>query len=88
MSFATVKDIPDSMLRIDLAKMYYYPFPSPMYNKSQPKTWKNTMPRLISAINLLGIVKEVDGDNVIFYDGWNPQKRGDKILKEFFVKNL
>ena len=59
-----------------------------MFNKSQPRTWKNTMPRTISAINLLGIVKEVDGDNVVFYEGWNPQKRGEKIAREFFSTSL
>ena len=88
LSIATRKSIPDNMLRIDLAKMFYYQFPMPMFNKSQSRTWKNTMPRTISAINLLGIVKEADGDNVVFYEGWNPQKRGEKITKEFFVKGL
>ena len=68
-----------------MAKMFYYQFPSHMFNKSQPMTWRNTMPRIISAINLLGIVKEVDGDNIVFYEGWDPQKRGEKIMKEFFV---
>ena len=84
LSMETIKYIPDSVLRIDLAKMFYYQFPLPMFNKSQPRTWKNTMPRIISAINLLGIVKETDGDRVVFYDGWDPQKRGEKIMKEFF----
>ena len=59
-----------------------------MFNKSQPKTWKNATPRTISAINLWGIVREDDGNNAVFYDGWNPQKRGEKIMKEFFVKGL
>lgn len=68
--------------------MYFYKFSSPMFNKSQPRTWKNTMPRIISAINLLGIVKVIDGDNVVFYEGWDPQKRGEKITKEFFVKEF
>jgi hypothetical protein len=84
LSMETIKYIPDSLLRIDLAKMFYYQFPSPMFNKSQPRTWKNSMPRIISAINLLGIVKETDGDMVVFYDGWDPQKRGEIIVKEFF----
>ena len=88
LSMTTRKSIPNSMLRIDLAKMFYYQFPSPMFNKSQPRTWKNSMPRSISAINLLGIVKEIDGNRVVFYDGWDPQKRGEKIMKEFFVKGL
>ena len=78
-------DIPSKVLIVEGAKMYFYKFPSPMFNKSQPGTWKNTMPRTISAINLLGIVKEVDGDNVVFYEGWNPQKRGEKIAKVFFT---
>jgi hypothetical protein len=78
--------IPKDILPIENAKLFYYQFPSRMYNKSQPRTWKNTMPRTISAINLLGIVKEVDGDEVFFYEGWNPQKRGEKIMKELFVK--
>lgn len=85
LSITTRNYIPDSMLRIDMAKMFFYQFPISMFNKSQPRTWKNTMPRTITAINLLGIVKEVDGDNVVFYDGWDPQKRGEKIVKEFFT---
>lgn len=78
--------IPKEILTIENAKLFYYQFPSPMFNKSHPRKWKNTMPRTISAINLLGIVKEVDGDKVFFYEGWNPQKRGEKIMKELFVK--
>ena len=85
LSYDTRSIIPDSILRIDMAKMFFYQFPTSMFNRSQPRTWKNTMPRTISAINLLGIVKEVDGDNVVFYDGWDPQKRGEKIVKEFFT---
>lgn len=80
--------IPKDILTIENAKLFYYQFPSPMFNKSQPRTWKNTMPRTISAINLLGIVKVIDGDNVVFYEGWDPQKRGEKITKEFFVKEF
>ena len=80
--------IPKDILTIENAKLFYFQFPSPMFNKSQPRTWKNTMPRTISAINLLGIVNVIDGDNVIFYDGWDPHKRGEKIMKEFFVKEL
>ncbi len=80
--------IPKDIITIENAKLFYYQFPSPMFNKSQPRTWKNTMPRTISAINLLGIVKVIDGDNVVFYEGWDPQKRGEKITKEFFVKEF
>ena len=86
LSITTRKYIPDSMLRIDFAKMFYYQFPSPMFNKSQPRTCKNTMPRTRLAINIFGIVKEVDGANIVFCEGWDPQKRGEKIMKEFFVR--
>ena len=82
------EDIPSKVLIVEGAKMYFYKFPSPIFNKSQPRTWKNTRPRTISAINLLGIAKEIDGDNVLFYDGWDPKIRGEKIMKEFFVKGL
>lgn len=84
LSMTTRKLIPDSMLCIDLAKMFYYQFSSPMFNKSLPETHKNM--RL--AINLFGIVKEINGDKVVFYEGWDPQKRGEKIMKKFFVKKL
>lgn len=85
LSYDSRSIIPDSMLRIDMAKMFFYQFPTSMFNKSQPRIWKNSMPRTISAINLLGIVKEINGDNVVFYEGWDPQKRGEKIVKEFFT---
>ena len=88
LSDETLKFIPDSMLRIDLAKMFYYQFPSPMYNKSETRTWPNNMSRKISAINLFGIAKEVNGRNVVFPEGWDPQKRGEKIMKQLFVKEL
>lgn len=88
LSIETIKYIPNNMLRINMAKMFYHRFPTPMFNRSQPRKWKGGMPRIISAINLWGIVKEVNGEEVVFYEGWNPQKRGEKIVKEFFVKGL
>lgn len=63
----------------NIAQMFFYEFPSPMYNTSQPRTWPNTTPREISAIDVFGIAKEVNGDKVVFYDGWNPEERGQKI---------
>ena len=88
LSYVSNSLIPDCMLQIEKAQMFFYKFPSPMFNKTQPRRWKNTMPRTISAINLFGIVKYVEGENVAFYEGWDPQKRGEKIAKEFFVKQL
>lgn len=88
LSYTTRKNIPDYMLRINRAKMFYYQFPSPMYNKKQERMWKNYTQRTIAGINLFGIVKEVNDDKVVFYDGWDPQKRGEQIMKEFFVNVL
>lgn len=82
------KHIPEYMLRIEHAMMYYYPFSSPMYNSSQPKTWPNNSPRTISAINVFGIVKEIKDDDEVFYKGWDPKKRGEMIMNRFFVKQL
>ena len=85
------KSIPDRMhrmLRIDLAKMFYYQFPTPMFNKKQQRSRKNSMPRIIPAINVLGIIKKVNDGNEVFYEGWDPQKRGEKITREFFEKEL
>lgn len=85
LSIQTRKSIPDSLLCISFAKIFFYQFSSLMYNRTQQRTWQNGLPRTISAINLLGIAKEIDGDKVVFYEGWNPQKRGEKIAKEFFT---
>lgn len=80
------KDIPEKLLCIEHAQMFFYKFPSPMYNTSQPRTWPNTIPREISTIDVFGIAKEVIGDKVVFYDGWNPEERGQKIQNKFFTK--
>ena len=80
------KDIPEKMLRIEHAQMFFYEFPSPMYNTRQPRTWRNTTKREISAIDVFGIAKDVNGDKVVFYDGWDPQQRGQKIQNKFFSK--
>ena len=80
------KDIPEKLLRIELAQMFFYEFPSPMYNTSQPRTWGNATQGEISAIDVFGIAKEVNGDKVVFYDGWNPEERGKKIQNKFFSK--
>lgn len=55
------KDIRDEILRIDNAKMFFYKFPCPMFENQSRKKY--------TAINLFGIVKTIDGDNVTYYDG-------------------
>ncbi|MBQ3628894.1 MAG: hypothetical protein II947_07710 [Bacteroidaceae bacterium] len=78
--------IPESVIRINKAQMFFYKFSSPLYNKSQNRTWRNGMPRTIPAINVFGIVKEVIDDKIVFYEGWDPNERGKKIAEKFFEK--
>ncbi len=86
LSVETRKNIPNSLLQIEMAKMFLFQFPSPMYNKDLPILCPNGMPRLRAGINLLGIVKEINGNENIFFDGWNPEKRGEIIQKTYFIK--
>ena len=81
-------DIPENLLCIENAKMFFYQFPSQMYNISQPKLSENGMPRLRGGINLFGIAKEIRNNAIDFYEGWDPEKRGKMIMKKFFVKEL
>lgn len=85
-SYDDYKLIPSEVLLIEHAKLCYYKFPAPMFNKSQTQIRNGVKANATSAINIFGIAKEVDADNVVFYDGWDPQRRGEKIMKEFFVK--
>ncbi len=87
-SYDDYRLIPSKVLMIDNAKLCYYNFPTTMFNKSQVQIQNGAKIKSTLAINIIGIAKAVDGDNVVFYDGWDPQKRGEKIMKEFFVKAL
>ena len=80
--------IPDEILCINKAKMFYFSFPSPMFNKNKPSRWGNGLPRLIHGIDLLGLVKEIHDDKIIFYEGWDPNERGKIIQETFFTQNL
>lgn len=75
--------IPIECLCIEYGKFYFYPFKKPMYNINQPKI-QNGRQRLIHGINVFAIAKEVNGDNVLFYDGWDPYTRGELIANTFF----
>lgn len=86
LSWKTQQDIPDSLLKINMAQMFFYEFRTPMYNKSQPETNPNRTPRLRRGINLFGIVKDVINNKIIFYEGWDPKTRGERIMNKFFYK--
>ena len=81
------KSIPEELLCIEYAKVFYHAFPSPMFNKRQPRQWINTTPRHIFGVNVLGIGKCIeDGVLTDFYNGWNPSERGIAIQNEYFTK--
>jgi len=80
----TIEEIPDKVLCIEYAKMFFYPFTIPKSNKLNSKTFRNNMNRKIPGIDVLGIAKDINNENVTFYEGWDPQERGKKIEKEFF----
>lgn len=80
--------IPDELLCIEYAKYFFYDFQSPMFNKRQPEKWKSRAQREITAINLFGIAESVDEDNVVFYEGWNPEERGEIIKNKLFTTRI
>lgn len=80
------KVIPEYLLCIEYAKMFFYRFPTPLFNESQPRTWPNTEKRLIYGIDVFTIAKEENEDGIVFYKGWNPQERGLTIQNKFFCK--
>lgn len=79
-----VKEIPEELLCIKYAKMYFYKFPMTSYGNNDIE---GIAGKATSSINVFGIAKEIDGDCVVFYEGWNPQKRGEIIQKECFQKS-
>ena len=74
-----VKNIPEELLCINLAKMFFYRFPTELYYKGKYRNGEK-----FSSINVFGIVKEFDGESLIFYDGWNPEERGKEIQTDCF----
>ena len=84
MTNQTIGEIPDRVLRIEYAMMFYYPFTFPKFNKLNSKIFRNGLNREIYGIYLFGIAKDVNNENVSFYEGWDPQERGKKIEKELF----
>ena len=74
------KKIPKEILCIPSAQMFFYEFPTVLAYKNTNKPHKS--------INVFVIAKEVDGDKVVSYEeGWDHQKRGEKIMNECFAQN-
>ena len=85
------------MLQIDLATMYHYHFSTPMHSKKSKQSIS-----AIDVFGIIKEIKDndvVDGDNNkvfcnsiyddgVFYEGWDPKKRGEMIMNSFYVKQL
>lgn len=82
----TRKSIPEDILIIESAQLFNFQFSEPMFNKMRHKTWENSSPKTIHGISVFGIVKEKHDNHYVYYEGWNPQERFEKIKKGCFEK--
>lgn len=64
-----ISKIPEDLLSINLAKLSIIRLPNPLKIKDH------------NAIVVFSIVKEVNENNIIYYEGWDPQHRGQDIVK-------
>lgn len=89
--------IPKYMLQIDLATMYHYHFSTPMHSeKSKQSISAIDVFGIIKKIKDNNVVYRDDNnvfcnsiyDDEVFYEGWEPNKRGEMIMNKFFVKQL
>ena len=87
--------IPKYMLQIDLATMYHYHFSTPMHSeKSKQSISAIDVFGIIKKIKDNDVVYRDDNnvfcnsiyDDEVFYEGWDPKKRGEMIMNIFFVK--
>ena len=87
--------IPKYMLQIDLATMYHYHFSTPMHSeKSKQSISAIDVFGIIKKIKDDNVVCRDDNnvfcnsiyDDEVFYEGWDPKKRGEMIMNNFFVK--
>jgi len=84
-NYDAYKYIPEKVLCINKAKMFPYMFSMPMFDKKKSRFLSNGNLRLRYGLYVFGIVKDVDRDNIVFYDGWDPQKRGEAIKQKHFT---
>ena len=68
---------PEKLVTIPLAKLVYYKFPYPMHEPGKPSK--------IEGIYVLGIIKEINAGEPIYYKGWNPYIKGKDIMNQFFI---
>ncbi len=64
-----INKIPEDLLCINLAKLSIIRLPKPLRIKDK------------NAIAVFCLVKEINENNIIYYEGWDPQRRGQVIIK-------
>lgn len=73
-----ISNIPDRLICIDLAKLSIYKLP----------VADNTKETTVNAIVVFCIVKEINDDKIVYYAGWDPITRGERIAKLLQVYNV
>jgi hypothetical protein len=72
-----ISKIPDRLICIDLAKLSIYKLP----------VENNTKDEKLNTIVVFCIVKEIYDDKIVYYAGWDPITRGERIAKILQVYN-
>ena len=67
-----ISNIPEKLICIDHAKLSLYNFPADFKVLDTHKK---------KSIAVFCLVKEYEMDNIVYYDGWDPQSRGKKIVE-------
>ena len=65
-----INKIPEDLLCINLAKLSIIRLPKPLRAKDK------------KTIAVFCLVKDVSENNIIYYEGWDPQQRGQEIIKK------
>ena len=69
-----ISNIPEDLLCINLAKLSVFRLPSAVRERDD------------DALVVFCIAKEVNEKNITYYEGWDPQSRKEKIIREYFRK--
>lgn len=71
-----ISNIPENLICINLAKLFMCRYPE--------KTDIGGVQKIV----VLCIVKETNGDDVVYYEGWDPQTRVKKILEKLCLESM
>lgn len=71
-----ISRIPDSLICINFAKLFLFRLPSNVKDRVKHG----------NAIAAFCMAKEVNGSKIVYYEGWDPQTRKEKILRDLCRK--